>query len=318
MIMTEDTSTSTGTVATQSDGTTGTTTGSTDGTAEQVAKNDPEKNKILAEIEMSESLRDMYDLEFELPHTFKGLHTNRFIFMELNDQFYEQNYAKIIDAIKNKKFARYAGFEKGRFFVERHEYGGGIDGSYTKLKVNPLANSYGTYMKQQQQAEKTLIQAMNQGKGGNNSGGGLTNVSGQDCGADVSTWTSHSWGPAQFEKTAQKIIGNSSANYATDTASMSAEEAVKSIKHSYSYYNNNLHCPQELWKSYPNISCNCADWARLVKCICDVHGVKCAIHHGSRHYWNYVYINNKWESVDLCTNRNNTWDGHLRNTAGWQ
>ena len=34
MIMTEDTSTSTGTVATQSDGTTGTTTGSTDGTAE--------------------------------------------------------------------------------------------------------------------------------------------------------------------------------------------------------------------------------------------------------------------------------------------
>ncbi|WP_455644823.1 hypothetical protein [Methanosphaera sp.] len=309
--------TSTGTTATDTSSETNTTTTSTDGTAEAAATNDPEKNKTLAEITISESLREMYNLTFELPHTFKGLHTNKFIYMELNDSFYEKNYPEIIEKIKDTKFARYAGFEKGRFFVEKHEWGGGIDGSYTKLTVNPLANNYGTYMKAQQDAEKSLISAMNSG-GSSGSGSGLTTANGNDCSGDISSWAPKSHTTSAFETCANKIIGNSSANYATATASMTAEEAVKSIKHTYKYYSNNLTCPQKLWESYPNIRCNCADFARLVKCLCDVHGVKCAIFHGSNHYWNYVYINGNWESVDLCTNGNGKWDGYPRNSAGWQ
>ena len=290
----------------------------TDGVAQNNATNNPENNKKIAEITMMESIRDKYKLTFNMPDVFKGLHTNKFMYMELSDQFYEKHYADIIEAIKDKKFTRYAGFEKGRFFVEKYVWGGGIGGKHSKITVNPLANNYSAYMKAQQEAEKALISAMNNGN--TSGGGGLTNVNGDDCGADISTWAPHSWGPSSFEKGAQKILGNSSANYATKTANMSAEQAIKSIKHHWADYSNNRHCPQKLFEKYPNgtIYANCADLARLVKCICDVHGVKCTIHHGSSHYWNYVYINNKWESVDLCTPNNNRWDGKLRNTAGWQ
>lgn len=307
--------TSIGTEITTSDDSTLT---STDGVAENNATNNPENNKKIAEITMMESIRDKYKLTFNMPEVFKGLHTNKFIYMELSDQFYEKQYEDIIKAIKDTKFTRYAGFEKGRFFVDKYVWGGGIGGKHSKITVNPLANNYSSYMKAQQEAEKSLISAMNQGNG-SSGGGGLTNVNGEDCGADICTWAPRSWGPTYFEKGAQKIIGNSSANYATKTANMSAEQAIKSIKHSYKGYRNNSTCPQKLFESYPNgvIRANCADFARLVKCICDVHGVKCTIHHGSDHYWNYVYINGKWESVDLCTNRNNNWDGHPRNTAGW-
>lgn len=305
------------TVDTSTSTDTSTVTSSTDGTAETTAQNDPEKNKKLAEITIMESLREQYELTFEMPHCFKGLHTNRFVYMELNDDFYEKNYAEIIDKIKDTKFARYAGFQKGRFFVEKHEYGGGVDGAYTKIKVNPLANNYGTYMKKQQDAEKALISAMS---GGSSSSGSSSNqnVTGEDCGADISTWATRSWGASSFESNSKTIIGNSSRTYAQTIASMTAEQAIKKMNHSYSRYYNNHTCPEKLMASYPNISCNCADYARLVKCICDVKGVQCAIYHGSNHYWNYVKINGNWESVDLCTNNNNRWDGYLRNTAGWQ
>lgn len=291
----------------------------TDGVADNAAKNDPEKNKKRAEIEIMESFRKQYKLTFEMPHVFKGLHTNRFSYIELNDRFYEKNYAEIVEVIKDTKYARYAGFEKGRFFNDRLQYGGGVSkGAWTKLEVNPLANNYGTYMKAQQDAEKQLISAMSSGTS-SGGGGGLVNANGDDCGADISTWAPRSNSASAMEKASQKIIGNSNANYARDTANMTAEQAIKSINQSYCGYEDNHRCPQDLWKKHPNICCNCADFARLVKCICDVHGQKCGIYHASGHYFNYVFINGKWESIDLCTTRNNRWrGGALRNTAGWQ
>lgn len=297
-----------------------TTTGSTDGVAEQTAQNDPEKNKKLAEITIMESLREQYDLTFEMPHCFKGLHTNRFVYMELNDNFYEKNYAEIIDKIKDTKFARYAGFQKGRFFVEKHEYGGGVDGAYTKIKVNPLANNYGTYMKKQQDAEKALISAMSGGGTAGSGGTSNQNVNGKDC-TETFPIATYGFGDSAFEKASKTIIGNSNSNYAKIIANMSCADAIKAIKQSYHKHQDNLVCPQKLAEKWPNIYANCADHSRLVKCICDVKGVPCAIYHdgsGYGHYWNYVKINGKWESVDLCTNYNNRWNGKLRNTAGWQ
>ncbi|RAP44350.1 MAG: hypothetical protein BZ136_08980, partial [Methanosphaera sp. rholeuAM74] len=132
----------------------------TDGVAQNNATNNPENNKKLAEITMMESIRDKYKLTFNMPDVFKGLHTNKFMYMELSDQFYEKHYADIIEAIKDKKFTRYAGFEKGRFFVEKYVWGGGIGGKHSKITVNPLANNYSAYMKAQQEAEKALISAM--------------------------------------------------------------------------------------------------------------------------------------------------------------
>ena len=289
-----------------------------DNTADNVSQNDPEKNKKLAEITMSEQLRDTYGFTLTVPRTFIGIHTNQWFYMEVNDDFYEKNYPAIIKVIADEKFGRFAGFRKGRFFIDKVVERGGIDGFTTELTLNPIAPSLAHYSKMQQEATKALIEAINKENWGTGGGGGLTQTNGSDCGEDISTWAPSNWGPEGFEKGAAMIIGNSSANYATETANMTAEQAIKSINHSYSGYYNNRTCPAQLWESYPNISCNCADFARLVKCICDVHGQKCTIHHGSSHYWNYVYINGNWESVDLCTPNNNSWDGHPRNSAGWQ
>lgn len=295
--------------------TTADTTTSTDMVAENNVTNNPENNKKLAEIVMMEAIRDKYKLTFNMPDVFKGLHTNKFLYMELSDQFYEKHYEDIIKAIKDTKFTRYAGFEKGRFFVEKYVWGGGKKGKHSKITVNPLANNYSSYMKAQQEAEKSLIQALNSGTGGGSTGN--VNVSGDDCGADISTWATHSWGAESFEKNSKKIIGNSSRNYAQKVANMTCEQAIKSIVFSYHKHLNNWVCPEKLAETWPKIYANCADHARFVKCICDVKGVPCAIYHGSCHYWNYVKINGKWESIDLCTNGNGLWDGHRRNTAGW-
>lgn len=301
-------STSVGSEITTSD-----TTTSTDMVAENNVTNNPENNKKLAEIVMMESIRDKYKLTFNMPDVFKGLHTNKFLYMELSDQFYEKHYEDIIEAIKDTKFTRYAGFEKGRFFVEKYVWGGGKKGKHSKITVNPLANNYSSYMKAQQEAEKSLIQALNSGGTGN------ANVNGNDC-TETAQISTRTFSDAAFEKLSKTIIGNSNSNYAQAVANLSCEQAIKSIVFSYDKHRNNKYCPQQLAKSWPKIHANCADHARMVKVICDVKNQPCIIYHGSDHYWNYVKINGKWESIDLCTPRQgsgSTWDGHVRNSAGW-
>lgn len=322
------TGTDIGTDATTLDTTSTDGTENSDSTTTQTAVNDPVKNRKTAYITMAENTRKLMDFTVKFPGTVKGLHTNMFCWIPVDDDFYDDFFGDIASVLGNTKFARYAGFEKGRFYIEGVKTSFSVDdGINTELTLNPFASGYSEYMKMQQEAEQALESALSDNGSGSSSssgtGAGLTTANGQDCSGDISSWAPSSWGDSYFESCAKKIIGNSSANYAKDTANMTAEAAIKSIHHSYSGYPNNRTCPQKLWNNYPNISCNCADWARLVKCICDVHGVKCAIYHshlGCGHYWNYVYINNKWESVDLCTSRNGYWKGggHLRNTAGWQ
>lgn len=289
-----------------------------DTTADNVAENNPEDNKKLAELTMSEQLRQTFSLKLTIPRILQGLNTNQFFFIEVSDEFYETNYPEIIKAIAYKKFARFAGFEKGRFFVEKVEEKGGMDGWSTTITLNPIPPSLAIYSKMQKDAQKALVQAINHeiALSGSGGGGGNVNATGDDCTETLSISTT-TFGDESFAQCAQTIIGNSSSNYAQAVAGLSCADAIKSIEYSYNKHMDNLDCPQKLAESWPKIHANCADHARLVKCICDIKGVPCAIFHGSSHYWNYVQINGKWESVDLCTPNNNYWDGHLRNTAGW-
>lgn len=156
----------------------------TDGTAENVSENDPEKNKKLAEITMSEQIRDTYQLTVRIPKAFMGIHTNQFFFMELSDQFYEHNYPDIVKVIADKKYARFAGFEKGRFFIDKIVEKGGIDGWSTELTLNPIPPSLAVYSKLQQEATKALITAVTDeaaiSGGGVNTGTGNANFAGLD------------------------------------------------------------------------------------------------------------------------------------------
>ena len=159
-----------GTTATNEDG----STASNDNTTENVKKNDPEKNKTLAEIRMSEELRNTFSLVITVPQMMEEIHTNQFFFMDVTDDFYDAHYPEIMEIIASKKFGRYAGFMKGRFFIDKVVQKGGVDGFSTELTLNPIAPSHGTYVKMQQDAEKALIQALNDNtKYVGTSGGGI-------------------------------------------------------------------------------------------------------------------------------------------------
>ncbi|MBO7210097.1 MAG: hypothetical protein J6V44_03670 [Methanobrevibacter sp.] len=139
----------------------GGSTASTDNTNENVKVNDPEKNKKLAEVRMSEEFRDTFSFTLKIPSILKGLHTNSWFFMQVADDFYESNYPTIARKIGDEKFGRYAGFEPNRFFVDKIVERGGVDGVSMEITLNPLAPNYGQYIKMQQEAEKALVDALN-------------------------------------------------------------------------------------------------------------------------------------------------------------
>jgi len=278
--------------------------GEGDNTSENVKENDPEKNKKLAEITMSEALRETYQLTFKIPRILKGLHTNQFFFVpQISNEFYETNYPQLIQKIADEKFGRYAGFEYGRFFVDKVVEKGGIDGWGMEITVNPIPPSLATYSKIQEEAKKALIQAMNDetkyvGTEGNTGMGGLSQIAGEDC-SETFNISTRSF---DINQTANHIIGNSSANYATDTASMSGKDAIMDAfnRFSYVYYYDNRTCPQKMWNSSGSIRGNCADISRLIMCIGQVHGMKVGIRHCPNHYYNLIEVDGNTYRFDCC------------------
>ena len=134
-------------------------------------------------------------------------------------------------------------------------------------------------------------------------GGGLTQLSGNDC-TPTNPLSAYSFDINTCKGNTK--IGNSSANYAQDTKNMSAKEAIKDAQRRFKYsgYPNNRTCPQRMWNKSGTIRGNCADAARLIKCLGEVHGLKVGIHHwssGNRgHYFNVIEVNGKTYRFDLC------------------
>ena len=294
---------------------------SNDKTNENTKKNDPEKNKTLAEITIMESLRDIPSYTIRVPRLIEGIHTNSFFYCEVPDDFYEKNYPELIKAVANTKFARYAGFRKNWFYIDKVEQEMG-DEWYTEISFNPIPTSLGEYVKLRQEAEKALIQAMNSEKNAQNIGSvgattggggvagsgdetsvGLTNMSGKDC---TDTWSISVKSRTNIDASAKHQIGNSSANYAVDTAQMTAKQALMDTykRFKYSGYSNNRTCPQRMWNKSGTIRGNCADISRLIMCLGQVHGLKVGISHitnGSNgHYFNMIDLNGKTYLFDCC------------------
>ena len=145
------------------------------------------------------------------------------------------------------------------------------------------------------------------------SGGGQTvTVSGNDCtpsdGYESDHWADHRCSPPRCTAKSKEIHGNSSRSYARDTASHngSAKELVEYVQSrcQYQYYGDNPHgsskCPENMWNSSGKIRGNCADFARMLKCILDVNGYKSIICHIPKHFYNAIWINGDWVVCDLC------------------
>lgn len=286
---------------------------STDGTSENVGGNDPEANKKLAEITMAEQIRETYNLKITIPKILKGLHTNQFFFMDITDNFYETNYPTIISTIADKKFARFAGFEKGRFFVEAVKEYGGMDGWKMEITLNPIPPSLAVWSKMQQEATKALMNAiLDENRGSGTSGGSTANVSGADCNAsdttESNTWAGHKSNPPKCTESSKVVHGNSSRQYASDTAqyNSSSKTLVEYVQSQcqYELYADNpkgeSRCPEAMWTGGRPIKGNCADFARLLKCILDVNGFQSIICHIPGHFYNAIWENNGWTVCDLC------------------
>lgn len=134
-------------------------------------------------------------------------------------------------------------------------------------------------------------------------GSGLVDMSNNDC-IDNNTYSRMVF---DVDKTGGNYkIGNSSANYAQDTKNMTIKEVIQDCFARQSYHNhyNHWYCPQKIWKKTGKIYANCADHSRLIKALCDVHGVKCGIYHWHRgqygHYFNLIEINGKMYRFDMC------------------
>ena len=134
-------------------------------------------------------------------------------------------------------------------------------------------------------------------------GSGLVDMSNNDC-IHNNTYSRMVF---DVDKTGGNYkIGNSSANYAQDTKNMTIKEVIQDCFARQSYHNHYQHwyCPQKIWKKTGKIYANCADHSRLIKALCDVHGVKCGIYHWHRgqygHYFNLIEINGKMYRFDMC------------------
>ena len=294
---------------------------------ENKKKNDPEKNKTLAEITMMESLRDIPSYTIRVPRLVKGIHTNAFFYCQVPDDFYEKNYPELIKPIENTKFVRYSGFRKNWFYIDKVEQEMG-DEWYTEISFNPLPTSLGEYVKLRQEAEKALIQAMNSEKNAQNigsvaattGGGGVNgstaspvNVSGTDCTPSNRTeshsWAGHRCKPPKCTVVSKTIHGNSSRQYAKDTAQYNTSSAAlvdyveKQVR--YQLYADNPYgakrCPEAMWTGGRPIRGNCADYARMLKCILDVNGYKAIVCHIPGHFYNAIWENGGWTVCDLCT-----------------
>ena len=150
---------------------------------------------------------------------------------------------------------------------------------------------------------------------GSSSGGGTgqsVNVSGNDCNAsdkyESDHWADHRCNPPRCTAKSKEIHGNSSRSYARDTASHNgtAKELVEYVQSrcQYQYYADNPHgasrCPEAMWNSSGKIRGNCADFARMLKVICDVNNYKCIICHIPGHFYNAIWENGQWTVCDLC------------------
>lgn len=154
--------------------------------------------------------------------------------------------------------------------------------------------------------EEITIKAVADTGSAGSGGGGLTEVHGNDCTPTASI------SAASFDIDTcygNTKIGDSNANYARDTANMTAKEAILDVFNRFHYgpslsssevYWNNRRCPQAMWTKTGKFWGNCADIARLVKAMGEVHGLKVGIRHCPGHYYNLIEIDGKVYRFDCC------------------
>ena len=174
------------------------------------------------------------------------------------------------------------------------------------------------------------------GNGTGTGSGQTVQMSNNDCDpnnrTESDTWADHRCNPPRCTEKSKVAHGNSSRKYATDTAShnSTSRELVEYVKSrcQYQYINGHAyadnphgqsHCPDNMWNTSGKVLGNCADFARMLKCICDVNGYKCIICHIPGHFYNAIWENGGWTVCDLCNSNayGHANHGDVKPTGTW-
>jgi len=272
---------------------------------------------------MTESVRDLLSFTMKIPGgnpVFKELHTNSFLWTELPERFFLLNFGLTAEAMGGV-YTRYSGYELNRWYVEAITTTHDNTGLWFDITLNPFASSYSTYTNILKSAQESYIQATTTP----NDTGSSTATERTDGLNDCSLSTllpTNAGGAAHISALQNKAetplgmgkIGKVDSSYGRAVQGMTPKQAFKHLQKTfyYTYYwDNRYKCASDAYNNLNKL--NCAEIARLVKCVMDVVGQDCVIYHVPNHLLNGVKINGRWETIDLCYQCSHP----EYNTAGW-
>lgn len=285
-----------------------------------------EKQKALETL--TKSARDLLTVKIKIPGgnpILKKLHTNSFIWTELPERFNLSNL-KTVGKAMSSEYTRYSGYELNRWYVENLTITCDSSGLWFEADVNPFASSYSSYANILKIAQDAFTNANQQntvdGATTTSTGGGVS-TSGSialrtdgvtDCSTSMQIACNTSWANIKTQQNkvesekAKGGIGRAGTNYANYIDSLGlknnpkgAYKALCKLWNYTRYYDNGQKCAEQTFariKSGGRI--NCGDSARLLKAVMDYCGQPCVIYCVPGHYMNGVYLNGRWETVDLC------------------
>ena len=263
------------------------------------------ENKAMADEEIFKSLRDFLTVKITVPlgnPNFKNIHTNSFIYCNLDNYLNHSNF-NIIAKAMNSTFSRFTAYEQNRWYVESVNINND-SGKYTmELELNPFPSTLKDYKKEYKSFIDAYENKQNQGENGTgvSSTGNSTLKGGQ---GDT------------IDNLVKQICGNITGEL--ERCKAIHEWLRKNVI--YSLYNCcKYSCGGNPTKAYENRNhLNCADTAVLTCSMMLSAGLNAYIVHRTYdggHFWCIIEINGKKYASDQTGRESAGMSGSSFNTV---
>lgn len=248
--------------------------------------------------EITKSARSYLTAKVTLPlgnPILKKVHTNQFLWLELNEDFSLENWKYIAQAF-NSSFTRYSGYEPNRWYIEGSTID--VDASSGRaemsLDLNAFASSMSTYSNDLKSFGKAYTDAYN-----NNSNSTKSNKTSTDKTTSNATNKNNT---ALFPTKAGKNVGGNLKNAVKlITKDCNTEEQKAYCIYdwvdkyvSYEKYYDSRYSSEHVLTHY---HANCWDTAHLIYKLCTLAKVRCKIMNGYYHFYYSGSIGHTWNEI---------------------
>ena len=292
--------------------------------------------------EIIDSIRDLYSLKLKLPlgnPNLKLIHTNQFLFTELQTDVFELINMEPISNALNSTYSRYSGYELNRWYIEGVTITNDKSNFDMELDLNPFASSFTKYSSDLRSIQKAYTDAFTQ-KTTNKTSTASTN---KKKTVKSTTTPIKLYDVSGFNKSDQeyikRIVNNilKNNNYPKNPVTMCYllhEDYVNN--HVWVEYNDmQKMCSKGFEGCCKSYEHNCGDGAATLKGMFECIGIHTDIFLGHSHYWCRLDINgtyyycdqsggtgqHNWRRLGKAGNNDNvfggTGDGSLYNDYCW-